>query len=109
MLATAVRKRIPFLIEHPQGAEVYGPLERGQARSLAGKPVEYDGKCRCCQLELTRSEVNPEYLDNLPDNRRREFVDKLCATSASGRVFFPRNCATCDRRGRHLELTPSSD
>lgn len=108
MTATAVRKRIPFLIEHPAGTEVVGPLERGQERSLAGKPIEYDGFCRCCKLEVVRSEVNPEYLDQLTENRRHEFVDKLCVTSRSGRVFFPRNCATCDRRGKDLEPTAAN-
>jgi hypothetical protein len=103
MPATAVRKRVPFLVEHPAGSEVYGPLPRGASRSLAGKPIEFPGRCRCCQLEVIRSEVNPEYLNNLPENRRREFVDKLCAVSPSGHVFFPRNCPTCDRRGRDLE------
>jgi hypothetical protein len=108
MPATAVRKRIPFLVEHPPGAEVFGPLVRGQSRSLAGQPMEFPGKCRCCKSEVTRSEVNPEYLDNLPENRRREFLDKLCAVSPSGRAFFPRNCPTCDRRGRDLEPTSAA-
>lgn len=103
MTAVATRQRIPFLVEHPPGAEVYGPLVRGQDRKLTG-PIEYQGqRCRCCSLEMTRSEVNPEYLDALTETRRKEFVDKLCVTSPSGRVFFPRNCATCDRRGRDLE------
>lgn len=102
MLAT-MRKRVPFLVEHPPGAEIYGPLERGQSRSLAGQPIEYDGRCRCCQLEVKRSEVNPEYLDNLTETRRKEFVDKLCAVSVSGRVFFPRNCVTCARRDEENE------
>lgn len=101
MPATAVRgQRIPFLVEHPAGAEVFGPLLRGQSRSLAGRPIEYPGRCRCCSLEVTRSEVNPEYLESLPDAQRTMFVDELCVTTPSGRVFFPRNCATCDRRGR---------
>lgn len=103
MPATAVRKRVPFLVEHPAGAEVFGPLQRGASRSVAGQPIEYPGRCRCCQLEMTRNEVNPEYLDNLSPNQRSAFVDKLCAKSVSGRIFFPRNCATCDRRGRDLD------
>lgn len=87
MSATAVRQRIPFLVEHPSGAELTGP-------------VEYAGqRCRCCQLEVTRCEVNPGYLEALPEERRRVFVENLCVTSPSGRFFFPRNCATCDRRG----------
>lgn len=108
MTAIAVRKRVPFLIEHPPGSEVYGPLERGQSRSLAGQAVEFPGYCRCCHMGVTRNEVNPEYLDNLTDTRRKEFVDRLCVTSGSGRVFFPRNCATCDRRGRDLEPTAAN-
>lgn len=95
MTATAVRKRIPFLVEHPPGAELVGP-------------VEYPGHCRCCKLEVMRHEVTREYLDALTENRRTEFVDKLCAVSKSGRVFFPRNCATCDRRGRDLEPTAAN-
>jgi hypothetical protein len=106
--AIAVRKRVPFLVEHPAGTEVFGPLLRGQDRSLGGKPVEHPGFCRCCRLEVIRNEVNPEYLDNLTDTRRKEFVERLCVTSGSGRVFFPRNCATCDRRGKDLEPTAAN-
>lgn len=101
MPATAVRRqRIPFLVEHPAGAELYGPLLRGQSRQLAGTPIEYPGRCRCCSQPVARSQVNPDYLESLPEAQRTMFVDELCVTSPSGTVFFPRNCSRCDRRGR---------